>query len=75
MRRNDLALQASREAARLAEEALQMTTTAYRAGATNELDVLDAERRFRDAQTAAATAEDNARQARIDLLAATGRFP
>ena len=75
VRRNDLALQASREAARLAEEALQMTTTAYRAGATNELDVLDAERRFRDAQTAAATAEDNARQARIDLLAATGRFP
>ena len=75
VRRNDFALQASREAARLAEEALQMTTTAYRAGATNDLDVLDAERRFRDAQTAAATAEDSARQARIDLLAATGRFP
>jgi outer membrane protein TolC len=75
VRRNDLALQASREAARLAEEALQMTTLAYRAGATNDLDVLDAERRFRDAQTAAATTEDNARQARIDLLAATGRFP
>jgi len=75
VRRNDFAFQASREAARLAEEALQMTTTAYRAGATNDLDVLDAERRFRDAQTAAATAEDSARQARIDLLAATGRFP
>jgi len=75
VRRNDFAFQASREAARLAEEALQMTTTAYRAGATNDLDVLDAERRYRDAQTAAATAEDNARQARIDLLAATGRFP
>jgi outer membrane protein len=75
VQRNDLALRSSREAARLAEEALQMTTTAYRAGATNDLDVLDAERRFRDAQTAAATAEDSARQARIDLLAATGRFP
>ena len=75
VQRDDLALQASREAARLAEEALQMTTAAYKAGATNDLDVLDAERRFRDAQTAAATAEDNSRQARIDLLAATGRFP
>jgi outer membrane protein TolC len=75
VRRNDFALQASREAARLAEEALQMTTTAYKAGATNDLDVLDAERRFRDAQTAAATAEDSSRQSRIDLLAATGRFP
>jgi outer membrane protein TolC len=75
VRRNDVALRASYDAARLAEEALQMTTAAYRAGATNDLDVLDAERRFRDAQTAAAVSEDSARQARIDLLAATGRFP
>jgi outer membrane protein TolC len=75
VRRDDVALRASHDAARLAEEALQMTTAAYRAGATNDLDVLDAERRFRDAQTAAAVTEDSARQARIDLLAATGRFP
>jgi outer membrane protein TolC len=75
VRRYDVGLRASHDAARLAEEALQMTTAAYRAGATNDLDVLDAERRFRDAQTAAAVSEDSARQARIDLLAATGRFP
>jgi outer membrane protein TolC len=75
VRRNDDALRASQEAARLAEDGLQITTQAYRAGATNDLDVVDAERRYRDALTAAATAEDNARQARIDLLAATGRFP
>jgi len=75
VRRNDVALRASREAARLGEEALQMTSLAYRAGATNDLEVVDAERRYRDAETAAATAEDGARQARIDLLAATGRFP
>jgi len=75
VRRNDEALRAAREAAQLAEDGLQITTQAYRAGATNDLDVVDAERRYRDALTAAATAEDNARQARIDLLAATGRFP
>ncbi|MFL5371066.1 MAG: TolC family protein, partial [Myxococcales bacterium] len=75
VRRNDDALRASQEAARLAEDGLRITTQAYRAGATNDLDVVDAERRYRDALTAAATAEDNARQARIDLLAATGRFP
>ncbi|MFL5393346.1 MAG: TolC family protein [Myxococcales bacterium] len=75
VRRNDDALRASQQAARLAEDGLRNTTQAYRAGATNDLDVVDAERRYRDALTAAATAEDNARQARIDLLAATGRFP
>jgi outer membrane protein TolC len=75
VRRNDYALQASQEAARLAEDGLRITTQAYRAGATNDLDVVDAERRYRDSLTAAATAEDNARQARIDLLEATGRFP
>jgi outer membrane protein TolC len=75
VRRNDYALRASQEAARLAEDGLQITTQAYKAGATNDLDVVDAERRYRDALTAAAVAEDNARQARIDLLEATGRFP
>jgi outer membrane protein TolC len=75
VRRNDDALRSSQEAARLAEDGLHITTQAYRAGATNDLDVVDAERRYRDALTAAATAEDNSRQARIDLLSATGRFP
>jgi outer membrane protein len=75
VRRADVAHNAAREAARLSGEALQMTNLAYRAGATNDLEVVDAERRFRDSETAAATAEDNARQARIDLLAAAGRFP
>jgi outer membrane protein TolC len=75
VRRADEALGSARDAARLAREALDMTSLAYRAGATNDLEVVDAERRFRDAETAAATAEDSARQARIDLLAASGRFP
>ena len=41
----------------------------------NALEVIDAERRSRDAETAAVVAEDAARQARLDLLAASGRFP
>src|SRR5205823_124431 len=75
LERADLGLREARDASRLAGEALDITTLAYHAGATNDLDVVDAERRARDAANAAAVAEDAARQARIDLLAATGRFP
>ncbi|HKC59051.1 MAG TPA: TolC family protein [Myxococcales bacterium] len=75
MERADLSLVQAREASRLAGEALDITTLAYHAGATNDLDVIDAQRRARDAANAAAVAEDAARQARIDVLAATGRFP
>ena len=75
MERADASLQQAREASRLAGEALDITTLAYHAGATNDLEVVDAQRRARDAANAAAIAEDAARQARIDLLAATGRFP
>jgi outer membrane protein TolC len=75
MQRADSSLRQAREASRLAAEALDITTLAYHAGATNDLEVVDAERRARDAANAAAVAEDAARQARIDLLAASGRFP
>ena len=75
VRRADEGLISAREAARLAREALEMTMLAYREGATNDLEVVDAERRARDADTAALSAEDASRQARIDLLAASGRFP
>jgi outer membrane protein TolC len=59
----------------LAHEALDLASQAYRAGATSNLEVIDAERRARDADTAAVIADDNARQARLDLLAAAGQFP
>jgi outer membrane protein TolC len=39
------------------------------------LEVIDAERRARDAALAAVIAEDAVRQNRLDLLAAAGRFP
>ena len=75
VQRADESVRSARQAARLAHEALDMTMLAYREGATNDLEVVDAERRSRDADVAALSAEDTARQARIDLLAASGRFP
>src|SRR5882724_11136096 len=71
----DDSLRSARQAANLARQALDMSMLAYREGATNDLEVVDAERRARDADVAALSAEDTARQARIDLLAASGRFP
>jgi outer membrane protein TolC len=73
--RADAALAAANQAAQLAGQALEMATLAYKAGATSDLEVIDAERRARDAETAAVIAEDNARRARVDLLAATGKLP
>jgi outer membrane protein TolC len=75
VRRADESVRSAREAARLAHEALDMTMLAYHEGATNDLEVVDAQRRARDADTAGLVAEDTARQARVDLLSATGRFP
>ena len=75
IRRADQAGKSAASAAKLAHEALVLADLAYRAGATTNLEVIDAERRARDADTAAVIAEDNARQARLDLLAAAGQFP
>ena len=75
VQRADEALAASHEASRLSREALEITQQAYQEGATNDLDVVDAERRARDADSQALVSEDAARQARIDLLTASGRFP
>ncbi len=73
--RADDALQAARDGARLGQEALQLASLAYRQGAVTNLEVIDAERRARDAETTVALAEDSARQARLDLLTAAGTFP
>jgi len=75
LQRADAGLRESRLAAQLATEALKLADRAYQAGATGNLDVIDAERRARDAATAVAIAEDAVRQARLDLLSATGHFP
>ncbi len=75
IQRADIALDQARQSAAFAKRALELADIAYRAGATTNLEVIDAERQARDAEDQAAIAEDAARQARLDLLAASGRFP
>ena len=75
IRATERALTFARQAAGQANEVLQITDVAFREGATTNIEVIDAQRRARDAETAAVVAEDAARQARLELLAAVGRFP
>jgi outer membrane protein TolC len=65
----------ARLAAEHAGEVLRITTTAFEVGATTNLEVIDAQRSSRDAETSATIAEDALRRARLDLLIALGRFP
>jgi outer membrane protein TolC len=69
------ALVHARAGASQAVEVLRITDTAFREGATTNIEVIDAQRRARDAETAAAVAEDTLRQAQLELLGAIGRFP
>ena len=75
MVRADQSLAAAREAASLARRAYDLANLAYQGGATDNLQVIDAASRERDADVAAAQAEDVSRQARLDLLVGSGRFP
>jgi outer membrane protein TolC len=69
------ALERAREAAGHAVEVLRITDIAFRAGATTNIELVDAQRRARDAETAVTQAEDRIRLARLALLVALGRFP
>lgn len=69
------ALPRTREASRLANEALSLTTRAYMAGQSTNIEVIDAEQTARDADIAAEVAADTERQATLDALAAVGLFP
>jgi outer membrane protein TolC len=69
------ALTQARFGAQNAAEVLKITDLAFRAGATTNIELIDAQRRARDSDTAAALAEDRVRQSRLDLLVALGRFP
>jgi outer membrane protein TolC len=69
------ALATARLAAAQATEVLQITTAAFEVGATTNIEVIDAQRSARDAQTTATLAEDAVRRAKLDLLVALGRFP
>jgi len=72
---SERALTSLRLSAQQAEEVLSITTTAFEAGANTNLEVIDAQRSARDAESAAEIAADAVRRARLDLLTALGRFP
>jgi outer membrane protein TolC len=75
VRSTERALESIRLAAQQAQEVLSITNTAFQAGATTNLEVIDAQRSTRDAEAAAAIGEDAVRRARLELLIALGRFP
>jgi HAE1 family hydrophobic/amphiphilic exporter-1 len=69
------ALASARRAAEQANEVLKITITAFDAGASTNIEVIDAQRSARDLEAAVVVIEDAVRQARLDLLVALGRFP
>ncbi len=71
----DQALSSAQDAAALAKRAYDLAVLAYKAGATTNIEVIDAARQARDADSSAAIASDVARRTRLDLLVASGRFP
>lgn len=73
--RNERIVATSRQAAESAAEALRITEIAYKAGATTNIEVVQAQQAARNAEIEAALAEDRLRQARLDLLVALGQFP
>jgi outer membrane protein len=68
-------LASTRAAADQAHEVVNIVNVSFRAGASTNIEVIDAERSARDADTAVAVAEDTLRRARLNLLTALGRFP
>jgi len=68
-------LASTQAAASQAQEVVNIVNISFRAGAATNIEVIDGERRARDADTAVAVAEDTLRRARLDLLTALGRFP
>jgi len=65
----------ARAAADQAQQVVNIINISFRAGAATSIEVIDAERSARDADTAVAVAEDALRRARLELLLALGRFP
>lgn len=68
-------LASARAAADQAQQVVNIVNISFRAGAATNIEVIDAERSARDADTASAAAEDTLRRAQLDLLLALGRFP
>jgi outer membrane protein TolC len=68
-------VEASHRSAEAAADVLRITEVAYRAGATTNIEVIQAQQTARNTELVAALAEDRLRQARLDLLIAVGQFP
>ncbi len=68
-------LASTQAAASQAQEVVDIVNISFRAGAATNIEVIDAERRARDADTQVAVAEDALRRARLEVLIALGRFP
>ncbi len=73
--RNERIVAATQLAALNAGEALGITRIAYEAGATSNIEVVQAQQEARNTELLAAVAEDRLRQARLNLLDALGQFP
>jgi len=65
----------SQQAAREANEVLDITATVFEVGATTNIELIDAQRSARDRETLATIAENALQRARLRLLVALGRFP
>jgi len=68
-------LTTERQAAEQANQVVDILNISFRAGASTNIEVIDAQRAARDADTNVAVAEDAVRRARFNLLNAVGRFP
>jgi outer membrane protein len=71
----DRGLASAQAAADQARQVVDIVNISFRAGAATNIEVIDAEGRARDADTAVGVAEDTVRRARLELLTALGRFP
>jgi outer membrane protein TolC len=72
---SERSLASAQAAADQGQQVVNIVNVSFRAGAATNIEVIDAERSARDADTAVAAAEDTLRRARLDLLLALGRFP
>jgi outer membrane protein TolC len=68
-------LATERVAAEQASEVVDIVNLSFRLGASTNIEVIDAQRRARDADTNVAVADDALRRARFNLLNALGLFP
>jgi outer membrane protein TolC len=66
---------AARAAAAQAREVVDIVNVSFKVGASTNIEVIDAQRASRDADTAVAIAENQLRQAQLAVLVALGQFP